>query len=283
MVTFENFAKIEVTGDRKIHLIGTSGSVYLSEDYGNSWNRVRQPDNLYLTDLYLLDNERAWISTQKGIVLTTSNGGRNWNINEAADSTFKINAMWFTDENNGYIAGGEPDGSGFIYKTVDGGHSWSKIALPAKEVLDIMFLDSKNGFGIFQEKVFRTNDEGKTWREVGNAANLKFRRLFFFDNFFGWAAGSEEGLYVTRDGGKTWKPSPAAETRKINDIYFYDRIHGWAVGDNGAFLYTENGGESWISLETGVIDDFASVRFSNPHSGFICGDNGILIKVEYEQ
>lgn len=280
--TAEDFTKVVIIDTTTIWIIGAAGAIYKSEDSGESWERLRQPDDTKLQDIYFLDANKAWVTGINGIFLSTSDGGKTWKSAVVGAPSDTYNAVWFIDELNGFLAGGvnTQTNQGLIYSTNDGGIQWLKYDIAGMAISDMVFLDNNTGVAITTNELIRTEDAGNTWALNRLEAGLHLRRLFFIDENTGWAAGNNAGLYSTADGGNTWTLSQDGETYKINDIYFLDSCNGWAVGDNGIFIYTLNGGRSWQPMDTGIVDNFYSVHFLDAHFGYICGNNGAVMKVE---
>ncbi|UCD24747.1 MAG: hypothetical protein JSW51_02180 [Gemmatimonadota bacterium] len=121
-----------------------------------------------------------------------------------------------------------------VYKSMDGGHTWSHLGLEGTESISEIILDPTNQnvayiaaqgptWGDGEERgVFKTTDGGATWRKVlyvnerTGAADLimdpsnpnklfaamwEFRRWPWFFK----SGGPGSGLYITHDGGESWR------------------------------------------------------------------------------
>jgi len=282
LLSTEDFTKITINDPENIWLTGAEGSIYKSEDSGESWSRLRQPDGIALNYMYFINQNTGWVTGENGILLSTTDCGKTWSSITVGDTESSFSAVWFLNENNGFIAGGMKNqkAAGLLYSTTDSGKQWNKCNTPVSHISSLVFLDNAAGICCTSDGLLQTGDGGKSWLPEQSESNLPLERLFFINRESGWAAGSENGVYTTSNGGKTWKVSRGTEEYKINDIFFIDTHSGWAVGKDGLFLYTLNGGKSWERLETGVVDDFLSVYFFNTDFGLICGRNGTVIKVE---
>jgi hypothetical protein len=56
-----------------------------------------------------------------------------------------------------------------------------------KAYTDIHFLDEQNGFACFLNKIYKTNDGGKTWKTVVNLVDDSIIEIDFTDINHGWA------------------------------------------------------------------------------------------------
>lgn len=204
-----------------------------------------------------------------GGVWKTTNAGLNWEPLFDHEPTQAIGAVAVSpsDPNIIYVGTGEPClredityGDG-MYKSTDGGKSWTHIGLKDTRHIASILIDPRNpnvvlvaaighAFGPNEERgVFRTTDGGASWTKVlykdanTGATDLVFdprnshivyaalyqeRRLPW--TFEGGGPGS--GIYKSTDGGKTWKQIegnglPPGVLGKI----------GLAVGANGHRVY----------------------------------------------
>lgn len=103
-----------------------------------------------------------------------------------------------------------------LFKTRDGGDTWSEISTPfISGVIDIFFLNEQHGFVMTREEgLYKTLDGGSTWsRTLSNIAFLgnqrivynPFSKIRFFNVKEGIAFHEEKGTVVrTEDGGESW-------------------------------------------------------------------------------
>jgi len=134
-----------------------------------------------------------------------------------------------------------------IYKSTDGGDTWTNTGLPASEHIVRILVSPKNGDVVYacvpgrlwsdsvDRGVYKTSDGGKTWSHVLKGSNLStgcsgltmdpknsdvlfagmwdFRRKgwTFRSGGEGPKAPSASGLFRTVDGGKSWTELPAGK------------------------------------------------------------------------
>jgi photosystem II stability/assembly factor-like uncharacterized protein len=140
-------------------------------------------------------------------------------------------------ENNSQRSVGYGDG---VYKSVDGGASWTNVGLKNSEHIGKILVDPRDS------------------RTVYVAAQGPL-----------WNAGGDRGLYKTTDGGKTWKPVlTISENTGVSDIAFdprdpdviyatayQRRRHVWTLingGPESAIYKSRDGGASWEKLANGL-------------------------------
>jgi photosystem II stability/assembly factor-like uncharacterized protein len=174
-------------------------------DGGQQWNVEWTQDQSVLKSLYFY-SLTGWAVGESGLIVkyTPQTG---W-VNQTSVTDLPLNKVFFSDDNNGWIAGG---------------------------------YDNQNGF---QKILLKTTDCGVNWNVVPNVPYL-FRDIVFVDNNLGWAIGYDVnengGILKTTDGGITWSIDTGNLPAKLNALHIKDN-YGWAVGDNGLILRTTEAG-----------------------------------------
>ena len=150
----------------------------------------------------------------------------------------KPNIVWVgTGENNSQRSVAYGDG---IYKSLDGGKSWTNMGLRQSEHISQIHVDPNNSLNVL----------------VAAQGPL-------------WSAGGDRGLYRTTDGGKNWsRILEVDEYTGVNDFVVHpgnpDHIiatslqrgrHVWGIvggGPGSAMHKTTDGGASWRVVESGI-------------------------------
>jgi photosystem II stability/assembly factor-like uncharacterized protein len=188
------------------------------------------------------------------------------------DAAFDFVAVDFVDARRGWIAGADEDNNvGAVFRTADGGATWTKVAEFASDALkDIDFLDATHGWAVGDTAIYRTSDGGQTWfadpehvfwsirREVapvevkGTSPGTTMTTgeivtsMFFIDATTGWAVADVPAdpkdpsrrrgtVYATTDGGSTWTDtatSAATAMPALTDVWFVTAREGWVAGGN---------------------------------------------------
>ena len=164
----------------------------LTEDGGESWNRVPLPSKAEIFHLDFDGKQRGWIVGDKGLVMVTQDGGRSWSIQKTGIER-ALFAVDFRDDTDGFAVGG----GGSIIRTTNGGAAWEKVDSPTPETLKrVYFADDKNGFAVgFRGLLIRTFDKGKTWVLENSGVKGDFYGLFMAKKY-GCAVG-ERGQVIT--------------------------------------------------------------------------------------
>jgi photosystem II stability/assembly factor-like uncharacterized protein len=168
----------------------------------------------------------------------------SWKVLPLPKVSDRYNDVWFITPDLGWAivpsdGGTKPDG--FIYKTTDGGATWTTQYATTQHLRSVCFLDERIGF-------------------VG----------VLFD-------GSASPLLRTTDGGETWTradiegsmPTGICGLMRVNDstIVGSGQVYGPAH-----FIRTTDRGATWASIALGTEDDWAiDCYFWSTDSGIVAG------------
>lgn len=148
-----------------------------------------------------------------------------------------------------YLAGG----TGFVFKTSDGGATFSRAQIPTLNPLHGISCPAASvcyvagDFGTF----LKTEDGGESWTEnpLGSRANRPhITGLFAIDDKTVIAIGRDGAAYRTGDSGSKWTPISIRITADLYAIHFINSSTGFISGNGGTLLKTENAGLSWVLL-----------------------------------
>jgi photosystem II stability/assembly factor-like uncharacterized protein len=201
-----------------------------------------QPEQI--DQIYFIDANHGWAwgggrrdeyAEQPGILLTTVDGGKNWNqITYPFDQ--QTAAIFFLDADHAWAS----SMGGSFYQTTDGGLNWTKVQTKLPEdVFGALFFTSVNdGWAVGRSgRLARTTDGGRTWRKMYEIKDeFKMRDISFTDRSHGWAVGDAGAILYTPDAGESWVNISAPMPAKFLDVSFVNQRTGWAVGLSGAVL-----------------------------------------------
>lgn len=175
----------------------------------------------------------------------TTRTGSDWRVLPTEPFQGKQDDIHFVSP----VVGWYGNGAGKLYRTLDGGESWTKVwEQPGTFIRALGFVDRRRGF-------------------LGNIATDYF------------PTGTDpRPLYRTGDGGATWAPVEAEGIGAVRGICGIDVLAGGQVihaagrvGGPAAMLRSIDGGTSWrvrdLSAVAGMILD---VKFLDPRHGFLC-------------
>jgi photosystem II stability/assembly factor-like uncharacterized protein len=235
------------------------------------------------------DNAVFYVGAASGGVWKTVNGGASFQPVFDKEGSFSIgwiavdpkrpSIVWVgTGERNSQRSVAYGDG---VYKSEDGGRSWTNVGLKSSEHIGRVVVDPKNSDTVY----------------VAAQGPL-------------WAPGGDRGLYKTTDGGKTWaQVLKISENIGISDVvldprnpevivatsyqrrrHFYTMIDG---GPESAIHRSTDGGKTWKKVNTGLPEEqlgrigiaispvnpdilYANVEAANRKGGiYRSSDNGV--------
>lgn len=243
-------------------LAGAEGTVFQTTNGGENWQSLVSVPRRELRKVYFADQNRGW-ATGDRLSLRTSNGGMRWEL----VPYMPWQAMLFADSLRGWALGDS------VYRTEDGGQSWSTLAPPLPGRPQAAFILNEHvgwlSYSFPGDRLMaRTRDGGQSW-QMSTSVPLNVTGLFFADSAHGWAVGTAQNLpviFFTSDGGASWHEQYRGSSPYCwyEDVFFVDAMVGWAAGMDGSVV-TMDGGATW--RERGPAG--CTVHFVTPEEGWI--------------
>ena len=271
---------------------------------------------LSIGNISAVDANTAWVSvsdptTGGGGAWKTSDAGVTWtqqNTTGFTSATSWCDGVHFFDANTG-IAFGDPDTATAttfeVYRTTDGGATWSAVTTPAITAGDYGYSGSFAAVGnnmwftTAKGKVYRTTDKGATWTKLNSpiadfGASLTTTssgKIFFSDANNGIIIGSTisgtgttatvtgRTLYKTTNGGTSWSAG-VAYTQPYNYNLCYIPGTTVLVGTGVTVSGTTNtyysgtstdNGTTWTQIDSGT--QRGAVAFFDGTTGWAAGFN----------
>ena len=249
----------------------------------SQWTYVTSGTTAELRGLSVVNENVAWASGTRGMVLRTLDGGRSWLADSIPGaSTLDFRAVHAMNDGTGFVASaGEAEkGLARIYSTGDAGKHWHRVyATEEKGVfLDALgFWDLREGLALSDPVdtafvLLRTSDRGGTWTRIppaqlpkvlpgeaafaasGSSIVLRGGGLLWI----GTGGGGRARVMRSGDYGLTWQvvdvPLHAAgPAAGIFSLAFFDDSTGVAVGGDytqpklaaTSVALTRDGGRTW--------------------------------------
>ncbi len=169
-------------------------------------------------------------------------------------------------------------GSG-IYKSTDGGDSWSQLTAPTAlgsfGLLSIGMGNEKNAiFVSTYHQLIATHNGGESF--ITNVIpDPSLSDVFFIDSSIAYAVG--KSVWKTIDAGDNWiKVYDFAPTTGWNSLSFINEQTGWVIKQEGVYK-TINGGIDWQRVNTDTISLYqgGAIFFLNPDTGYISNNYSI--------
>jgi len=236
------------------------------------------PQGNSLLDIQVFDSENAIAIGRMGTVIKTTNGGENWTVQNLVQEWSKFESVHFPDEYNGWIVGYASTYHPLIFKTFDGGLTWTEInSFTTHQLHDVFFANTNTGWIVGnQGKIFKTTDSGNNWLAQNSSTGSSLLSVYFINENVGWAAGSDGIIIKTIDGGNNWSAQTSGTTLLLRSIFFLDENSGWTVGNDGTIIKTIDGGLNWLSYSMVTNSDMVSVWFTNFNIGWMAAGSQLF-------
>lgn len=250
--------------------VGLGGIIHQIQGEGQDWQRVSSGSMSPVMDVCFNSAGYGFVVGFDGLLMTADKG-KTW----SHTGCYAGQAIDFVNELTGWAC----DYSGNMYKTIDGGFSWGKVAGNiAPRVYDLDFTDSLNGWAAGMPYILHTSDGGNTWNIQHNADGFLWG-ITFLDSLCGWAVGRGGVILHTNNGGATWIRQSSPTTAQFNDVYFIDSLRGWAVAGTLDIVSTVDGGDTWSLHSAPDVgrQGLYSVAFVDSLNGWAVGTNGLVL------
>lgn len=247
---------------------------------------IAQPTAIEILDVTMINGGTGWgIGHLPGgvgkLIIRTTDGGENWTNVTPPDLLYQSAARslepaaYFLDANQAFILYWEidkwsPEKGVQVYRTRDGGASWTPVPLPIEGFTLQQFRDV--------EIRFLTPQFGWIFATLSVTQDLQF-----------------VGLFTTVNGGDSWNTMISSDSTNMtpkgikNGAVFRNATEGWISGKNpldspGTLLYqTKDGGNSWNvqTLPPPVGADVPADLFTSP--AFSCDMSvPVFVDVQYQ-
>jgi photosystem II stability/assembly factor-like uncharacterized protein len=244
-------------------------------------------NNRKILKAFFINEKKGFAVIAKDTIVMTTDGCKTFSLSLTAKSSV-FEAITFIDDRVGYVI----DFNNRVFKTLDGGNTWTSTRIPIKgaNLLDIhclkngtVFLAAGGNAQMQTGYIIKSADGGRIW-ETTMTNNIM--QIAFLDDSTGFAAGYG-GILKTSDCGKTWE---TISTFPANDILFVDANNGY-FNFNRSLYKTVDGGKNWKLMKNitnphwMVGDDFSRIENLSllNDKNLIFSLNARLIKVTPEQ
>lgn len=212
--------------------------VFISDDYGLSWNKT----NSYMftsRNCYVLKDSSLYAATDNGLFRIDKNSSTWVPINIGFSGGITSLAYW-----NNYLFAGTSSGS--VYKSDDNGNSWYNSNLNLGSQISSIVVDSPYVYIVEQYiSMHRSDDFGLSWSTIGNGAPPNPHTLFKAGDYLFASFYCSEGVYRSNDNGNNW----IAKDQGLFCSFCYSYIHYenfiLVAGSYGGIYYTANYGSNW--------------------------------------
>jgi photosystem II stability/assembly factor-like uncharacterized protein len=255
---------------------GVSNGVLYTDDGGESWNVGPTGASTYYYGLDFFDSMSGYACGQQQAyfpsLAATHDGGKNWTVNNYV-MLVDFHDVAAIDAQTAIACGDT-----WVMRTTNGGQSWGMYA--PQPYGTYFGADFAGQVGcIVGSQVYRSIDGGQSWSHVMTPAQ-KLRGVSFANATIGWAVGDAGAVLKTTDGGQTWTAQNAgAGANALQAVSAVDAQTVWIAGDGGFIARSSNGGQSWQvhALPGTTSGTLLGAAFVGPDEGWVGGTEGLGI------
>jgi photosystem II stability/assembly factor-like uncharacterized protein len=263
-----NISGVQFVNRRHGWVSAANHSVYRTNDGGRSWQASTLPGGGFID---FLDRQRGYALGPDGL-FRTADGGTTW---QRISRPSVHGPITFLDRQTGFASVDQAESIigpyegpefGYLYKTSDGGRTWSRYdirgsarfveqpvaAFGRQIVVAQNGPNPKGGLNLAPKTVYRSRDGGRNWSGTPVPAGVGVPAPLSAASPRVWVWAARRNLFVTDDAGKGWHKIVLrnfSRTDRISKIDFTSRRVGWVVvdglGTDGTLLRTTDGGVHW--------------------------------------
>jgi photosystem II stability/assembly factor-like uncharacterized protein len=287
----DDLTKLEVL-DADTFVAGGGCTLLRSLDGGQSLLRLRFNPSATcgspLAAMHFPSRDVGYLIRGDGSVLRTDDGGSRFTSRTGlpASSGGPPNDVWFTSAETGVVATGA-DSLGRIYRTTDGGGSWTE-AHTAAAVRSIYFVSPTVGYAVGRNTILKTENGGAIWVPQGSPA-FDFRSVRCADanncvlNTVGGALMyTDDGFATEPKGAGLQPPCPECAVPQIvvaaDAAAFQSADRVVSVGSLEEMGISGNAGKTYTFFGAGLANAYTRLRLTSPSTVFAPGAGGSVAR-----
>jgi photosystem II stability/assembly factor-like uncharacterized protein len=220
-----------------IYVVGDSGTILKSTNYGSSFFSLNSGTTLDLNEVQIVEcdffNDVVRIAGDSLLTLYSTNGGNTWTQQYV------------------YFPSSEPEGFRVDLQTIH-------------------FINNNTGWAAGDHYIFKTTNNGLNWavrfkqtQSWDNATNS----LYFYDQDSGIIVGNRGDIQYTTNGGNNWFYNFNTQNLTTKNLNKFTLLHGIAaaLGDSGIVVHTDSITVGIKSAENYLPDEFSLFQnYPNP-------------------
>lgn len=269
-----------ICGRELEYVIGSNekyyGIILTTNDGGNNWI-LKYRTQRKLNRTFFFNALIGWAVADSGKFVKTTNGGADWTEHYCGFQANLIDIKFF-DEFNGWMISTYGDGG--VFKSTDGGNIWSVYNPMFNSSFYCMSFISANTGWVCSSEMFKTIDGGQSWTQLSSTGGTTlWSYIQFVDEGIGWCSQYDiitqsNNLLKSIDGGISWSTQSTDISTVISSADFLNTNFGCAVGAAGTIITTVNGGDNWLSHTTKLELVLNKVDFPSTDVGYAIGRKG---------
>ncbi len=301
------FIDIETPSTNTAYVLNNVSELYLSTDFGSSWNLQHEfADSLSVNQILFINNDTGFATNHQYIqesLLRTYDGGLSWqsvgqplSINNHKRFTHPsyVNDILFASYS---VLGTNSIDTMFFSKSIDLGNTWEVLYFQTIDLsfffqANITFVHSfvdaeygylKNNSQLQQDYLLKTTDFGETWDSIPqlNAGLAYGAKMSFMSEQLGFlygntTASNSKRIFVGASGYTLINPYldqfgnlPILDIKKVDTTAFVGSLYG-------KIFYTSDLGFTWIEQTTPTASKINQLSFANLEHGIAITNGEIL-------
>jgi len=267
---------------------GWAGAVAgLFKTTNNGINWTQQITGAVIADVFFSDLNTG-LALVGRTVRKTTNGGTNFTSITYTTNTSMIggNIVPTTASLLYILAINSADDSSYVFKSTNGGDSWSQIFRTSGTFFSIAFINTTTGLmggnlGILK----RTTNGGTSWSTINSGTTKDLLSVKYASSSVVYISGETGTILKSTNGGLNWISQVSNTTANLGGIFVYPADDfGFAVGSAGIIVRTTNGGvvTGFVQNENEVPQSYSlqqnypnpfnpstNIKFSNINTGIV--------------
>ncbi|MGA2624363.1 MAG: YCF48-related protein [Bacteroidota bacterium] len=230
--------------------IGCDVGVWRTRNGGADWSQCASGSSISIA---ALDSQNVWCGTHSNLTRTTD-GGNHW----TTIMNHSISSIQFLNADTGWVVNYDWSSDSSVFRTSNGGQTWQCANLD--HPISLRFVSPTTGCaGGTSGRIWKTTDGGATWslKHGPTTESWYMHRLAFSSPMVGWAVGyigNGLGDYIlhTTDGGETWAEVPSISNNGLFSVCFVNDSTGWVGGLDGEMMkiyYPPEGAEGVVGRQ----------------------------------
>src|SRR5574338_1572635 len=211
--------------------------VLYSKDNGNTWIEKNIAGN-WLSDINFLNNGVGYIVGTYGgggAILTSLDGGENWNLVEIFPNIVGIDKIKFSRNDLGWAIGYPQS----ILRSTTNGKTW-EVVIDSVYGLSNIAVCGDTAWFTYMNRILKTTDAGNTWESFKvfdyNSMIFSNSDVDFANSMVGYLSTYDGRVFKTINGGVTWLQENYPTGIDNFAMDFVNEEVGWVFGYPGIIL-----------------------------------------------
>jgi photosystem II stability/assembly factor-like uncharacterized protein len=310
-----SFRGLAVSGTKEAWATGTKGTVIRTTDAGKTWSRIDVPgsESLDFRDVEILPDGTVVLMSigngESSKILRSSDAGKTWKtvlVNKNEKGFF--DGIAFDEHGRTGVLFGDPiEGRLDMYRTIDGGVSWTRLPNEQRPKLlpgEYGFAASGTGVELIGRniwlatggsvaRVFYSANSGKTWSAYktpissGNESSGIFsialvdkKRAVIIGGDYTRPALDRSNVATSADGGKTWSVNKSVRMPHKACVRSLGQARLIACGRTGVACSSDFG-KTWKHITTDSYFTLAVDKESG--TGLLAGKDGHVARFTWRK